>query len=156
MASTIGGFLLGFGLCIFLVSLGASILLGQYYSQIMEWRDEVEQIYNITHSQEYQSAMNALNTLSPYVNQIAEALENPLISYLGLGWLANSLRLIPRAATLMKQVYDSSETAYYAIQAVEVVPTYLQYGMIFGFLLMVIGIVLVVRAGRRVPKAKVQ
>jgi len=38
MASTAGGFSLGFGLCLLLVSFGAYTILGQYYSQIIGWR----------------------------------------------------------------------------------------------------------------------
>jgi len=151
MASTTGGFLLGFGLCLLLASLGASTVLGQYYSQIMEWRGEVEQIYHITHSPDYCSAIDALDALSPYVTRIADALP-----WIGLGRLTDYIRRIPRAATFMRQVYDLSESAYYAIRAVEVAPTYLQYIMFLGSFLIIIGIILIVRARRRAPKVKEQ
>ncbi|MEM0044745.1 MAG: hypothetical protein QW229_01470 [Desulfurococcaceae archaeon] len=144
MTSTTGGFFVGFGLCLLLVSLGASAALGQYYSQIMEWRGGVERVYNITHSPDYRSAIDALDALSPYATQIADALP-----WIGLGWLADYIRRIPRAATFMRQVYNSSESAYYAMQAVEVTPVYLQYGMISGLFLIIVGIILVVRTRRK-------
>ncbi|MDI6691258.1 MAG: hypothetical protein QME50_05250 [Candidatus Bathyarchaeota archaeon] len=70
MASTTGGFFLGFGLCLLLVSFAAFAVLEQYYSQIMRWRDYVERIYYITHSSFYENAMNALETLSPHLFQV--------------------------------------------------------------------------------------
>jgi hypothetical protein len=148
IASTTGGFLIGFGLCLLLVSFGAYAVLGQYYSQIMEWRDEVEQIYAITHSSAYEASMNALETLSPYANQIADALSNPLISW-GLGWLAEPLRQIGGAGSNMRNIYDASETAYQAIAAVEVAPQLLVYGIVLGLVLMVVGMMLVAKAKRK-------
>ncbi|MEM0469499.1 MAG: hypothetical protein QW700_06785 [Desulfurococcaceae archaeon] len=82
--------------------------------------------------------------MSPYATQIADALP-----WIGLGWLADYIRRIPRAATFMRQVYNSSESAYYAMQAVEVTPVYLQYGMISGLFLIIVGIILVVRTRRK-------
>ena len=149
MASTAGGFLLGFGLCVLLVCLGAGFLLEQYYGQVMSWRGTIEQVYEITHSPAYRRAMDALSTLSPYASRIADALRNPLVSWMGLGWLASYVEGIPQACSYMKQVYDASETAYRAMGVVEVAPQDLVYGMGFGLLLMIIGAVLIARARRR-------
>lgn len=149
MASTTGGFLLGFGLCLLLVCLGAGFLLGQYYGQVMSWRGTIEQVYEITHSSGYRRAMDALSALSPHASRIADALRNPLISWMGLGWLASYVEGIPQAYSYMKQVYDASETSYRAIGVVEVAPQYLIYGMGFGLLLMIIGAVLIARSRRR-------
>jgi len=114
MASTTGGFFLGFGFCLLLVSFGAYAVLGQYYSQIMEWRDEVEQVYAITHSPAYEASMNALEKLSPVANWLADRIS--LIP--GISEYAELLRLISGAGSNMRRVYDASESAYHAIQAV--------------------------------------
>jgi len=75
MASTAGDFLLGFGLCLLLVSFGAYAVLSQYYGQIMEWKDKVERLYTITHSPAYVISMNALERLSPYAYQLSDLLK---------------------------------------------------------------------------------
>jgi len=145
VASTTGGFFIGFGLCLLLISFGAYAVLGQYYSQIMEWRDEVEQMYAITHSPAYEASMNALETLSPVANQLADAISRiPFISQ-----YAEPLRQIGDAGSNMRRVYDASESAYHAIQAVEVAPQFLAYGIVVGIVLVVVGVVLVVRARRK-------
>ena len=102
MSSTKGGCLIGFGLAILLMSLGGYSALTQYYGQIMQYRRFVEDLYNITHSEGYQIAMSALSTLSPHVERIADVLSNPLISWLGLGGLADSLRMISQAHSFME------------------------------------------------------
>ena len=139
---------MGFGLCILLISLGAFVVLAQYYSQMMGWRGEVEQMYYTTHSPMYESAMNALSTLSPYANQAADIIRDYGWIF-GIGWLASSLRQIGGAASKMSQVRDASESAYYGMQTFEVVPQYLICGMGIGALLIIVGVVLVARARRR-------
>jgi len=145
MASTTGGFLIGFGLCIFLFSFGASLVLAQYYAQVMEWRDEAEQLYAITHSPAYEAFMSALENISPHANQIADAIS--LIP--GLSPYAEPLRQIGGAGSNMRSVYYASESIYQAIQIFEIAPQYLEYAMIFGLFLMAIGIILVAKARRQ-------
>ncbi|MEM2294585.1 MAG: hypothetical protein QXX41_15065 [Nitrososphaerota archaeon] len=145
MASTTGGFLIGFGLCIFLFSFGASFVLAQYYAQVMEWRDEAEQLYAITHSPGYEASMNALEKISPHANQIADTIS--LIP--GLSPYAEPLRQIGGAGSNMRSVYYASESIYQAIQIFEIAPQYLEYAMIFGLFLMAIGIILVAKARRQ-------
>jgi hypothetical protein len=144
IASTTGGFLIGFGLCLLLLSFGASAVLSGYYSQIMAWKDKVELLYQITHSSTYKAGMDALTALSPYANQIADAVG--LMP--GLNQLAVLLRQISGAASSMRSAYDASESAYYAIQVVGVAPQSLLYVMCFSIFLIVVGVVLVVRARR--------
>jgi hypothetical protein len=144
LASTLGGFLIGFGLCLLLVSLGTYVVLSQYYSQIMEWRDEVEQIYEITHSSAYESAINALDFISPGLNAIADA-----ISWIpGISQYAEPLRQISGVSSTMKQIRSASETAYQVIQAVQVAPQLLTYGTILALILIIVGAVLISRAKR--------
>ena len=53
------------------------------------------------------------------------------------------------AGSNMRRVYDASESAYHAIQAFEVAPQFLAYGIVVGLVLIVVGVVLVVRARRK-------
>jgi len=116
----------------------------------MAWRDEVEQIYYITHSSTYEAVINALEFLSPGANAIADA-----ISWIpGLSQYAEPLRQISRAGSTMREVRYASEEAYRAIQVVEVAPQYLTYGMIFGLVLIVIGMVLTLKARKKEPYLK--
>ncbi len=145
MGSTGGGFLIGFGACLLLVSLVVFSVLAQFYGQIMGLKGVVEQIYYITHSAAYEGAMGAMETLSPYANRIAD-----IISGIpGLSGLAWALRQIGSAASNMRSIYYASETAYRAIRVVEMAPEYLFFGMLLGLVLIVIGAVLVVRARRK-------
>ena len=148
MASTGGGFLIGFGLCLLLICGGAYAFLQSYYGQVVAWKSRVDQIYYITHSPMYVSAMESLETIAPYADQIADALNNPLIAWMNLGWLGDYIRGIGGAASLMREAYMASEEAYHAIHMVSLAPQYLIYGGLFGLLLIVIGIVLVVKAKR--------
>ena len=118
MASTTGGFLIGVGLCILLLCFGGLQVLDAYSEEIENARYYALQIYQTTHSSTYRGVMDALNTLSPYATEISDALSNPLISWMGLGWLSSSIRQIPRAARTMRDIYDSSERIYVGIQAV--------------------------------------
>ena len=121
------------------------MILSQYYSQIMEWRDEVEEIYTITHSSGYETVINALETVSPALNAIADA-----ISWIpGLKNYALSIRQIGDAASTMKQVRDASEMAHQAMPVVQAMPQFLTYGIYLGIFLFVVGIILVVRARRK-------
>jgi len=145
MASTAGGLLLSFGLCLLLASLGAYIILGQYYGQVMEWRGEVERIYELTHSPAYEASMNALEALSPVANWLANR-----ISWVpGISQYAEPLRRIGGAASYMRRIYEASESAYHAVRAVEAAPKLLEYGIAAGLALTVVGVALIARARRK-------
>jgi len=148
MASTAGGFLFGFGLCLLLASLGAHAILGQYYGQIIEWRGEVEQIYELTHSPAYEASMRALEKLSPHANRLADLMRD-YGWIIGIGWLSEYIRQIGSAASYMKRVYEASEAAHRALRAIEVAPQLLEYGIAAGLALIVVGVALILRARRR-------
>ena len=152
MASTAGGFLLGFGLCLLLASFGAYAVLDQYYGQVMEWRGTVEQIYELTHSPAYEGSIRALEELSPYANRLADLLRR-YGWILGIGWLSEYVSQIGSAASYMRRVYEASKAAYRAVRAVEVAPQLLEYGIVAGLALIVVGVALIVRA-RQLSKAK--
>ena len=54
------------------------------------------------------------------------------------------------AASNMRRLYDVSESAYYAIQVVEVAPKFLEYGIAAGLALIIVGVALIVRASLNV------
>lgn len=110
----------------------------------MEWRDEVELLYNITHSPAYRHTMESVEALSHHADQIARAL--PLM---GLGLYADHLRRVREAATLMRQVYNTSETLHNAMQTAEVTPAYIQCGIVSGLLLITIGVIIRAWARRK-------
>jgi hypothetical protein len=146
---------MGFGVCVLMVSVGASMVIGQYYGQVMAWRDEVQQIYYITHSSSYESALNSLESLSPYANEIANGMDSAPWPFDWLHQYAPYVRSIGSAGSVMRQLRDASEKAYYAISALELAPQYLAYAMIFGVLLVGSGSILVLRARARAGKSAV-
>ncbi len=152
MASTTGGFLVGVSLCIMLLCFGGIQVLDAYSEEIENARYYALQMYQTTHSSTYRGAMDALNTISPYASKIGDVLNNPLVSWTGLGWLGSSLKQIPRAASTMREIYDASEKVYTATQVIEVAPEYLNYGIFAGGALLLIGVALVLRARKRTPE----
>lgn len=144
MGSTGGGFCMGFGVCVIMVCFVSFFVLMPYYAQIMRWKENVESIYDFTRSSMYEKSMNALKIVSPHTETIAKV----VALMPGLGNVAKFLMLIPLAHSSMEKVYESSELAYKAITIIEIVPEYLLYGMIFGAILVLIGIILVERARR--------
>ena len=133
---------MGFGVFLLLVSYGGQTIISQYYNDIMAWRDESEQLYQITHSQNYRSVMEALKKISPYAEQIA----NTIGAIPFLSGLAEPLRLIPNSADLMDRIYTASEKIYYAISVIAITPQLLTYGLWLSLIFIALGIALVWRA----------
>jgi hypothetical protein len=84
MASTGGGFLLGFGLCLLLVSLLAIAGASAAYEELKEHESDIAMLYNVTHSSGYQDAISSLDALSRVAHRIRDALCNPATSWMGL------------------------------------------------------------------------
>ncbi|GAH41639.1 unnamed protein product, partial [marine sediment metagenome] len=78
MASTTGGFLVGIGLCIILISFGGFQVIDAYSEEIETAQYYAYQMYQTTHSSTYLGVMDALDTISPYVIELADILNNPL------------------------------------------------------------------------------
>jgi len=84
MASTGGGFLLGFGLCLLLVSLLAIAGASAAYEDLKEHESDISMLYNVTHSSGYQDAISSLDALIRVAHRIRDALCNPATSWMGL------------------------------------------------------------------------
>ena len=155
MASTGGGFLLGFGLCLLLVSLLASFGAVEVYERFERYRSDIERLYSITHSSGYQTVLRTLDTLSGVVNRIRDALCHPLISWMGLCGISDSLtRGISGAASFMREVQSVSEELYYAITAMPMVIQLLWITSLIGLAMIGAGIALIIRARRKEKAAK--
>ncbi|WP_434731255.1 hypothetical protein WLZ34_06645 [Thermogladius sp. KZ2Tp1] len=141
MASTLGGFLAGFGLCLLLVGAALALVAGD----VKVSREEVERLYNLTHSQPYVSSMNALATLGNYTDKLASVL-----GQLGLTSLSNALGGVGEAAARMREVYYASERAYNAMPYVENLPVLAAGTILLGLALIVAGL-LKIRGSRRRP-----
>jgi hypothetical protein len=150
MASTGGGFLLGFGLCLLLMSLLAGFMATEVYGKLERSRSDIERLYSITHSSEYQYTLTTLDTLSGVVNRIRNALCNPLISWMGLCGISDTLdRGISGAVSFMREVQSVSEELYYAITAMPMVMQLLWITSLIGLAMIGAGIALIIRARRK-------
>lgn len=76
MVLTGGGFLLGFGLCLLLVGLLAGFMAVEVFERLERSRCDIEALYNVTHSLEYQNTLRALEKLSSAIDRIRNALCN--------------------------------------------------------------------------------
>lgn len=133
LSSTFGGFLTGFGLCLLLVSIFLQVIINQYY-------DFIKRIYFTTHSTAYEMVINALSTISPYTDKIADA-----IKWIpGLNFLSKPLKEIHNASNLMRELYDISTQAY-GIVNLEL-PF---YGIVISIVFIVAGVALIIRARKR-------
>ncbi len=91
MASTTGGFLIGFGIAIFFISSIVFLQFWSHYQEIREATQVVQEIYGVTHSLVYVASMQALKEISP-ADQVALS-----IRYVpNIGWLSSYLEEIPR------------------------------------------------------------
>jgi hypothetical protein len=150
MASTGGGFLLGFGLCLLVFSLLLSVGVKEAYSELERYRSDIETLYSITHSSAYQSALNGLETISPYARSIRDALCNPLISWMGLCDIGQRLESsISSVASKMRDVQRLSERLYTATAALPAVENTLWATSMVGLIMMAMGIALIIRARRK-------
>ncbi len=160
MASTLGGFLLGFGLCLLLIGLGTIAILGVAWRYIAEPEEELEryvvELYNVIHSQEHEEIMEALRTLSLYTDRLVELIEEHGES-LGIQHLGEHVKLIPNASHYMENIYGLSGTAFLAMSAFDLVfyeaadsvHGLSRLAVVLGLILTAIGVVLLVRSHRR-------
>jgi len=150
MASTGGGFLLGFGLCLMLMSLLLGFIATEAYREFEKYASEIERLYYITHSSRYQSTLKALEELSGVAGGIRDALCHQLISWMGLCGVGEGLaETTSNAALQMKELQYTSERLYYTYKALPIVTYSLGGLVIIGLVLIIGGIILIIRARRR-------
>jgi hypothetical protein len=144
MASTTGGFLLGFGCCVLILSLGGYVVWSQYQG-LTRWRGAIKNIYDITHTGGYGMWISYLEGLAPYSSSLADIMRR----LPGLQSFADQMQNIQYVGPFMRQLRDDSESAYEAIYTFDILPQYLLYVSVFGISLVVLGIVLVVRGRKK-------
>ena len=149
MASTAGGFLLGFGLCLLIFSFFLSVIVEEAYR---EYRSDIEMLYSVTHSSEYSSTLIALETASSYAMKIRDALCHPAISWMGLCYIGETLKgSITGAADKMRETQALSERLHAATAALPAVESILWATSMAGLVMIAIGVALIIRA-KRTPK----
>jgi hypothetical protein len=155
MASTGGGFLLGFGLCLLLVSLLAIAGASAVYEKLKERESDIAMLYNVTHSSSYQAVINALDTLSGVAYRIRDALCNPLISWMGLCSYGEELaNTTTNAANYLREVQHISEKLYCTYIAMPMATQLLWISSLTGLAMIVAGTALIIRARRKEKAVK--
>jgi hypothetical protein len=150
MASTGGGFLLGFGLCLLLVSLltiaGASVA----YEELKEHENDIATLYSVTHSSGYQDAISSLDTLSRVAHRIRDALCNPATSWMSLCSYGEKLaNTTTNAANYMREVQYISEKLYHTYAAMPMAIQLLWTASLIGLAMIGTGTALIIRARRK-------
>jgi hypothetical protein len=149
MASTAGGFLLGFGLYLLIFSLFLSVVVEEAYRELEKYRSDIEMLYSVTHSSEYRSTLIALETASSYAVKIRNALCHPAISWMGLCYIGETLESsITGAAGKMREIQALSEKLYAATAALPAVGNILWAASMAGLVMIAIGVALIIRARR--------
>ena len=149
MASTVGGFLVGFGLALLISGLFFGYLLYEYEQDIREAAAAAETMYSFTHSGLYEATMNGLITLGRYANTSINigfttitGSQIPLIGPL----LSTALE----GGNYMANLRSKSEDLYYNLQFVSRYGSQIAFIVAFGGMILIIaGILLIIRARRR-------
>ena len=150
MVSTGGGFLLGFGLCLLLVSLLAGFSASAAYEELKERESVIALLYSVTHSSGYQNVISALDTLSGVAYRIRDALCNPAISWMGLCNYGEELaNTVINASNCMREVHQISEKLYYTYVAMPMAIQFLWTASLIGLAMIGTGTALIIRARRR-------
>jgi len=155
MASTGGGFLLGFGLCLLLVSLLAIADASALYTELKEHESDIAMLYNVTHSPDYQNAINSLDTLTRVAHRIRDALCNPATSWMDLCNYGEKLaNTTTNAANYMREVQYISEKLYHTYTAMPMAIQLLWITSLIGLAMIVAGTALIIKARRKEKAVK--
>jgi hypothetical protein len=150
MASTGGGFLLGFGLCLLLVSLLAGFSASAAYEELKERESVIALLYSVTHSSGYQDVISALDTLGMVAYRIRDALCNPATSWMGLCSYGEELaNIVTNATNYMREVQHISEKLYHTYAAMPMAIQFLWITSLIGLAMIGAGIALIIRAKRK-------
>jgi len=148
VSSTGGGALLGFGLCLLLVTMLGGMITSVLQAEVGSYESSIHEIYSVTHSEPYEIAMDALVTIGGYTDQIAEGLR-----WIRLSFLAEPIGQVSVAGSYMKRVRDSSEMGYRSLEVLEsTIPQLLFFAFIGSIAMIAAGSVVI--ATRRHPKTQ--
>ncbi len=151
MGPTVGGFLIGFGACLLIFSLGG--LYGSYtaYYGAMSWVDEVVMIYNISHSDPYVKSLNVMRNISAILNPINSILR--ILPGVGQG-VEDALKQLSyissTVSSYMESIQAASERAIRGIALLEILVWIFMALSLVAVAMIAVGFT-VVRKGARGP-----
>lgn len=138
----LGGFLAGFGACLLIISIAGIYGSMTSYYGTLGWADDVERIYNLSHSEPYNRALSIMKNLSSFFEGIANIVR--LIG--GNQSQIQYVEEIPRASRYMEDIQMASESARRGMQILSILPPIFVALAILGLVLIIMG----VRVSRRV------
>jgi hypothetical protein len=147
---TIGGFLIGFGACLLIFSLGG--LYGSYtaYYEAMSWIDEVVMIYNISHSDPYVKSLNVMRNISAILNPINSILRILPGVNQGVEDALKQLSYISTVSSYMESIQAASERAIRGIALLKILAWIFMASSLVAVAMIAVGFT-VVRKGARGP-----
>lgn len=150
MGPTIGGFLIGFGACLLIFSLGG--LYGSYtaYYGAMSWIDEVVMIYNISHSDPYVKSLNVMRNISAILNPINSILRILPGVNQGVEDALKQLSYISTVSSYMESIQAASERAIRGIDLLKILAWIFMASSLVAVAMIAVGFT-VVRKGARGP-----
>ena len=133
-----------------LVGLLAGFMAVEVFERLERSRSDIEALYNVTHSLEYQNTLRALEKLSSAIDRIRNVLCNPVISWMGLCGMSEELaNSINNATNYMRKVQSISEELHSTAIAMPMVVKLLWIATLAGIAMIGAGTALITRAMKR-------
>jgi hypothetical protein len=122
----------------------------EVFERLERSRCDIEALYSVTHSLEYQNTLRALEKLSSAIDRIRNALCNPAISWMGLCSISEELaNNINNATNYMRKVQSISEDLHSTAIAMPMVVQLLWIATLAGIAMIGAGTALITRARKR-------
>lgn len=135
MSQFLGGFLAGFGACLLIISImGIYGSVTSYYGTL-GWADDVERIYNLSHSEPYKRALSIMKNISSVFEGIRDIIR--LIG--GNQSQIQYIEEIPRASSYMEDIQKASENAKRGMQILSILPPIFAALTTLSLVLIIIG-----------------
>jgi len=132
------------------VGLLAGFMAVEVFERLERSRSDIEALYNVTHSLEYQNTLRALEKLSSAIDRIRNVLCNPVISWMGLCGMSEELaNSINNATNYMRKVQSISEELHSTAIAMPMVVKLLWIATLAGIAMIGAGTALITRAMKR-------
>lgn len=128
----------------------AGFMAVEVFERLERSRSDIEALYNVTHSLEYQNTLRALEKLSSAIDRIRNVLCNPVISWMGLCGMSEELaNSINNATNYMRKVQSISEELHSTAIAMPMVVKLLWIATLAGIAMIGAGTALITRAMKR-------
>ncbi len=149
--STLGGFLMGFGVAFVVMAALGFVVYLQYQPALVEYKTKIEAVYRVTHSEQYAKVISGLEKISPTVQKIADLIQK-------YGWIigvqdvGRYLSYVPTAVSWLRDLRDVVEASRNMLETLEAVPTYLALVAIVGMAMLTASAVVVYK--RKAPSTQ--